>query len=109
LSVRSESRHDSIGRAQRPTLCLSYQGGQHNRAESPAHRAGAETYYTVEFSGTMRENQTETGAEIHTLREAHQELVARVSDLEKLRALRALWARLFGRRKPQPVQNVAAA
>jgi len=57
----------------------------------------------------MRENQTETGAEIHTLREAHQELVARVSDLEKLRALRALWARLFGRRKPQPVQNVAAA
>src|SRR5262249_1484277 len=37
------------------------------------------------------------------------DLAARLAELEKPRGLRALWARLFGRRKSRPAKNVAAA
>jgi chromosome segregation ATPase len=57
----------------------------------------------------VEESRAGLGEEIRTLKQAQQELTARVVELEKPRGLRALWARLFGRRKAKPAETVAAA
>jgi hypothetical protein len=43
------------------------------------------------------------------LKQEQQGLAARVAELEKPRGLRALWLRLFGRRKARPAEPVVAA
>jgi hypothetical protein len=50
---------------------------------------------------SLEESQARLREEIAGLLRANQALGARVAELEKPRGLRALWARLFGRRKPQ--------
>jgi hypothetical protein len=50
---------------------------------------------------SLDESEARQREEIAGLLRANQALVARVAELEKPRGLRALWARLFGRRKAQ--------
>jgi hypothetical protein len=46
---------------------------------------------------------------LQALKQEQQSLATRVAELEKPRGLRALWLRLFGRRKAKPAQPVVAA
>jgi chromosome segregation ATPase len=57
----------------------------------------------------MHESEGRLGEEIGALKQVNQELASRVAELEKPRGLRALWARLFGRRKSKPVENTTAS
>jgi hypothetical protein len=57
----------------------------------------------------LQESHSGLSEVLHMLKQEQQALAARVAELEKPRGLRALWLRLFGRRKPKPAEPVAAA
>jgi hypothetical protein len=57
----------------------------------------------------LQESHSELSEVLHILKHEHQSLAARVAELEKPRGLRALWLRLFGRRKAKPAESVVAA
>jgi hypothetical protein len=57
----------------------------------------------------LHETHSELSELLQVLKQEHQALGTRVAELEKPRGLRALWLRLFGRRKARPAEPVAAA
>jgi chromosome segregation ATPase len=57
----------------------------------------------------LQESHSELSELLHQLQQEQQALAARVAELEKPRGLRALWLRLFGRRKARSAEPVAAA
>jgi hypothetical protein len=73
--------------------------GVHQQHES-AHR---------DLAGRLKESHSGLTQELHRLKQENQHLVARIAELEKPRGLRALWHRLFGRRKPKSTQPSAAS
>jgi hypothetical protein len=56
----------------------------------------------------LKESHAGLSEAFHKLEQEHQSLAARVAELEKPRGLRALWLRLFGRRKAKTPESVAA-
>jgi chromosome segregation ATPase len=58
---------------------------------------------------TLQENQSKAAEELNTLKQEQQSLTARLTELEKPRGLRAIWLRLFGRRKAKSAEPVVAA
>jgi DNA anti-recombination protein RmuC len=57
----------------------------------------------------LQESHSELSEALHMLKQGQQSLAARVAELEKPRGLRALWLRLFGRRKATPAEPAVAA
>jgi chromosome segregation ATPase len=55
----------------------------------------------------LEESQARLREELRELRKTNEGLTARVAELEKPRGLRALFAWLFGRRKPKPAAEAA--
>jgi hypothetical protein len=62
-----------------------------------------------ERSDRLKARLAEQGRLIADLGNRLEGLTARVAELEKPRGLRALWLRLFGRRKAKPAEPVAAS
>jgi uncharacterized phage infection (PIP) family protein YhgE len=62
-----------------------------------------------ELRRMLQESLSGLSEELRKLNEEQQSLATRVAELEKPRGLRALWLRLFGRRKPKPTEPVVAA
>lgn len=56
----------------------------------------------------LKESHTEMSHALHKLAKENKNLAARVAELEKPRGLRALWLRLFGRRKVKPPESAVA-
>jgi chromosome segregation ATPase len=61
-----------------------------------------------DLTRTLQESHSELSEVLHMLKQEQQSLAARVAELEKPRGLRALWLRLFGRRKGKPAELVVA-
>jgi hypothetical protein len=57
----------------------------------------------------LQESHSELSEVLHMLKQEQQSLAARVAELEKPWGLRALWLRLFGRRKVKQAERVVAA
>jgi hypothetical protein len=55
----------------------------------------------------LQERHSELSELMRILKQQQQDLAARVAELEKPRGLRALWLRLFGRRKAKPAEPAA--
>jgi hypothetical protein len=57
----------------------------------------------------LKESHAELNEVLHKVGKEHKSLAARVAELEKPRGLRALWLRLFGRRKAKPPESAVAS
>ena len=62
----------------------------------------------LELVRMVQASQAGLDEEIRTLKQVNQELAMRVAELEKPRGLRALWARLFGRRKSRAEKTLTS-
>jgi chromosome segregation ATPase len=77
---------------------------QNNRIAGLSKQLGSVSKDLVRM---LQENHAELREVLHRLEQERQTLAARVAELEKPRGLRALWLRLFGRRKAKSVAPAA--